>query len=323
MNFPQPKVTSLPPNIDLHGKTALITGATAGIGLETARQLLKLHVSHLVLAVRNVSKGEYCKRELQRLNIHAKITVLDLDMDSYKSVQSFAKVLQLEVPSVNILFLNAGIGLLKLERSPSGHERVTQVNYLSNALLVAELLPYLEASAEKIGQPSRITWVGSRMYFTTSLEKKAPLKAGELVLEHVDSKEFFFPNERYNDSKLLCAMFMYSLAPRLDKSKVVLNMVCPGLVNTNMTDVLPLYMRMVMGVVKTLFARPVEVGGQLFVNAAVVAGPESHGGFLGDKEIIEPSPYLLSPAGQAVQKKLWAETIEELGTLTRLPNEFS
>jgi NAD(P)-dependent dehydrogenase (short-subunit alcohol dehydrogenase family) len=175
MNFPQPKVTSLPPNSDLHGKTALITGATAGIGLETARQLLKLHVSHLVLAVRNVSKGESCKRELQRLNIHAKITVLELDMDSYKSVQSFAKVLQLEVPSVNILLLNAGIGLLKLERSPSGHERVTQVNYLSNALLVAELLPYLEASAEKIGQPSRITWVGSRMYFTTSLEKKAPL----------------------------------------------------------------------------------------------------------------------------------------------------
>ena len=287
MNFPQPKVTSLPPNLDLHGKTALITGATAGIGLETARQLLKLRISHLVLAVRNVSKGEACKREIQGLNIHAKITVLELDMDNYKSVQSFAKVLQLEVSSVNILLLNAGIGLLKFERSPSGHERVTQVNYLSNALLVAELLPYLEASAEKIGQPSRITWVGSRMYFTTSLEKKAPLEVGESVLQHMDSKTFFFPNERYNDSKLLCAMFMYSLAPRLDKSKVVLNMVCPGLVNTNMTDVLPLHMRMVMGVVKTLFARPVEVGGRLFVNAIVVAGPESHGGFLGDKEIIK------------------------------------
>ncbi|KAE8343121.1 hypothetical protein BDV24DRAFT_129716 [Aspergillus arachidicola] len=322
MNFPQPKVTSLPPNIDLHGKTALITGATAGIGLETARQLLKLHVSHLVLAVRNVSKGEACKRELQRLDAHAKITVLELDMDSYKSVQSFTKALRLEVPSINILLLNAGIGLLKLERSPSGHERVTQVNYLSNALLVAELLPYLKASAEKSGQPSRITWVGSRMYFTTSLEKKAPMKAGESVLEHMDSEEFFFPNERYNDSKLLCAMFMYSLAPRVDQSKVVLNMVCPGLVNTNMTDVLPLHMRMVMGVVKALFARPVEVGGRLFINAAVVAGPESHGGFLGDKEIIEPSPYLLSPAGQAVQKKLWAETVDELGKLTSLPTEF-
>jgi NAD(P)-dependent dehydrogenase (short-subunit alcohol dehydrogenase family) len=125
------------------------------------------------------------------------------------------------------------------------------------------------------------------MYFDTSLDKKTPLKAGESVLKHMDSKEFFLANQRYNDSKLLCAMFMYSLAPRLDKSKIILNMVCPGLVNTNMTDVLPLHMRMVMGVVKTLFARPVEVGGRLFIHAAVVAGPESHGRFFGDKNIIE------------------------------------
>jgi NAD(P)-dependent dehydrogenase (short-subunit alcohol dehydrogenase family) len=247
MNFAQPKVASLPPNLDLHGKSAVVTGATAGIGLETARQLLKLHVSHLVIAVRRVSKGEACKRELQRLDTHAKITVLELDMDNYQSVQRFARALKLKVPSVNILLLNAGIGLLKLERSPSGHDRITQVNYLSNSFLIAELLPYLKTSAEQIGQSTRITWVGSRMFFTTSLERKAPMKVGESVLEHMDSKQFFFPNERYNDSKLLCAMFMYSLAARLDKSKVVLNMVCPGLINTNMTDVLPLHMRMVDG----------------------------------------------------------------------------
>jgi len=304
MNFPQPKVTSLPPDINLRGKTALITGSTAGIGLETARQLLKLHISHLVLAVRNVSKGEACKQEIQRLNIHAKITVLELDMNSYNSVQSFAKKLQAEIPAVDILLLNAGIGLLKLERSPSGHDCVTQVNYLSNVLLIAELLPYLKASAEKSGQPSRITWVGSRMYFTTSLEKKAPMKAGESVLEHMDSKEFFFPNERYNDSKLLCAMFMYSLAQRLDKNKVILNMVCPGLINTNMTDVLPLHMRMVMGAMKFFLARPVEVGGRLFINATVVAGPESHGGFLGDKEIIEYELYFLFAPNRSIKQKL-------------------
>lgn len=212
MNFPQPKVTTLPPDINLRGKTALVTGATAGIGFETARQLIKLGVSHLVLAVRNVPKGEACKQEIQELNKHAKITVLELDMKNYKSVQSFATILKAEVPAVDILFLNAGIGLLKLERSPSGHDCVTQVNYLSNVLLIAELLPYLTANAEKTGQPARITWVGSRMYFTTHFEDKAPIKAGESVLKHMDMEEFFFPNQRYNDTKLLCAMFMYSLA---------------------------------------------------------------------------------------------------------------
>jgi NAD(P)-dependent dehydrogenase (short-subunit alcohol dehydrogenase family) len=186
------------------------------------------------------------------------------------------------------------------------------------------------------------------MYFTTSLETKASVKADESVLGHMDSEKFFFSKERYNDTKLLCAMFMYSLAQRLDKSKVILNMVCPGLINTNMTDVLPMHMRMVMGVVKFFLARPVEVGGWLFVNAAAVAGPDSHGAFFGDKEIIQyekvphslqinqqkespvtnhfllsrPSPYLLSPAGKAVQKKLWAETVEEMGKLVKLPTEF-
>lgn len=287
MNFPQPKVDPLPLGINLHGKTAVITGATAGIGLETARQLLQLNLSRLILAVRNVSKGKTCKQGLQQYNQNSEIIVLELDMDNYKSVQGFAKTLQQEVSSVDILLLNAGIGLLKLEQSPSGHEKVTQVNYYSNVLLVAKLLPYLQASAQKTGHPSRITWVGSRMYFTTSFEKQAPVKASESVLEHMDAEEFFFPYQRYNDTKLLCAMFMYSLAQRLDNSKIILNMVCPGLVNTSMTDILPLYMRMVMGVVKAFLARPVETGGQLFVNAAVVAGPESHGGFLGDKNVIE------------------------------------
>lgn len=51
-------------------------------------------------------------------------------------------------------------------------------------------------------------------------------------------------------------MFMYSLAQRLDKSKVILNMVCPGLINTNMTNVLPFHMRMVMGVMKFFPSAP-------------------------------------------------------------------
>lgn len=290
MNFPQPKVTPLPLDIDLKGETALITGATAGIGLETARQLLKLNVSHLVLAVRNASKGKECKQELQKINATAEITVMQLDMDDYQSVKAFAKALKDQVPCVNIVLLNAGIGLYQLERSPSGHERVMQVNFYSNVLLVAELLAYLQASAEKSGHPSRVTWVGSRMYFDTSFEKKAPIKESESVLGHMDSAELFMPSQRYNDTKLLCAMFLYELAPRLDKGKVIFNMVCPGLIRTNMSDVLPFHLRMMMNVMKPLLGRPVEVGGRLLINAAVVAGAESHGAFLGDKNIIEYEP---------------------------------
>ncbi|KAJ5951555.1 Short-chain dehydrogenase/reductase SDR [Penicillium vulpinum] len=328
VNIIQPKIDPLPTGIDLTGKTVVVTGASAGMGLETTRQLLRLRASTVILAVRNVAKGEACAtslrqdRRIQTHNPNPTIKVMALDVDDYASVRKFTKQLREEIPVVHLLILNAGIGLLKLERSPSGHDRTTQVNYYSNVLLIAELLPYLEAGAEKTGSPARISWVGSRAQESTSLEKKAPIKPGEGVLEHMDKDEFFVPFQRYGDSKLLCAMFMYSLAPRVDPRKVVINMMCPGMVNTSMSDVLPLPLRLIVNVVKSFRARPVEVGGWIILHSALVVGPESHGKFLGDKAIEEKGAFIQSPAGQEIQKKLWDETIAEMGKLTTLPFEL-
>lgn len=290
----QPKVTPLPSNLDLAGKTAVVTGASAGMGLETARQLLARNCGTLILAVRNTTKGEACAQELlNNPTIKAKarcpvVRVLSLDVDRYDSVQSFAKCLQKEVPVVNILVLNAGIARLSMERAPTGHERCLQVNYLSNALLIFELLPYLYSSAEKSGFTTRVTWVGSRRHDGGGTFESTPPAPGSSILSRLDSDERSSVTTRYADSKLLCTMFMYALAPRLDSSKIVLNMVCPGMVSTGISDFLPWYGRVLAGALKVVKgARPVEVGGLLIVNAAVVAGMESHGRHLSDKEIME------------------------------------
>ncbi|EED18014.1 short-chain dehydrogenase/reductase family protein, putative [Talaromyces stipitatus ATCC 10500] len=328
VKFFQPKISPLPDGIDLKGSTAVVTGASAGMGLELTRQLLQLNISTVILAVRNVAKGENVVKQLRgdphirTYNGNATLKVMELDMDKYDSVQRFAKHLRDEIPIVNFLILNAGIGLLKHDRSPSGHDRTLQVNYYSNALLIAELLPYLKASAERTTIPTRITWVGSRAFETTSLQK-TPLQPNERVLEHMDKKEFFAPFQRYGDSKLLCLLFMCSLARQIDPKKVIINMLCPGMVNTNMSDVLPVYLRAVINVVKAIRARPVEVGVWIILNAALVAGPDSHGKFLIDKDIASESQYISSPAGQEVQKKIWEETIEELSRLTTLPPEVN
>ncbi|OJJ67829.1 hypothetical protein ASPBRDRAFT_134694 [Aspergillus brasiliensis CBS 101740] len=327
--FQQAKVEPLPTGIDLTGKTAVITGASAGMGLEVTKQLLRLRLSTAILAVRNVAKGEACiesllqDRGVQTHNPQPTIKVMELDMDRYDSVQKFAKTLRQEVPVVDLLILNAGVASLKFERSPTGHEQVTQVNYCANTLLVAELLPHLEAGAEQTGSPARICWVGSRSHETPSFEKKAPIGADEGVLEHMDKEDAFVGFQRYNDTKLLCVLFMYSLAPRLDPKKVIINMMCPGMVNTAMSDMLPLHLRMIFNVIKAIKARSPEVGGWIILHAALVAGPESHGKFLIDKTIVDKSPIVTSPMGQEIQKKLWEETISELSKLTTLPPQFS
>lgn len=287
----QPKVTPLPDGINLTGKTAVITGASAGLGLETARQLLQLKCATMVLAVRNVSKGEACVEKLMQDPVIRKhnpiIKILKLDAERYDSIQAFTKELQQQLEVVDILILNAGIGRLQQERSPTGHEKTLQVNYLSNVLILAELLPFLQASATKTGSPARVTWVGSRMHETNEdFHSKGPFKYEESVFARFDDKQQYSTSS-YGNSKLLCAMFIYTLAPRLDTQKIVLNMLCPGMVSTNMADFLPLPLRVFFKIVQYIRARPIEDGGNLFVNAAVVAGSESHGKYLHDKDIIE------------------------------------
>lgn len=290
--FTQPKVTPLPTGVDLQGKTIIVTGASAGMGLETARQLLTLNASIVVLAVRNISKGEDCKASLltdqavKKHNSAPTIKVMKLDMDDYSSVQSFAKAVKAEIPVVDHLLLNAGIGLLHYEHSACGHERTVQVNYLSNVLLMLDLIPHLEASAIKTGTASRITWVGSRTHHKSTLsEKGKAVKSNETVIGHMDDPKYFFPFQKYNDTKLLCVMFLYKLAPRVDRNKVVINMLCPGMVDTAMSDVLPIYLRIPINIVKAIRARSVDQGAWLILNAMVIAGPDSHGEFILDKDI--------------------------------------
>ncbi len=68
----------------------------------------------------------------------------------------------------------------------------------------------------------------------------------------MDDPKNFFPFQNYNDTKLLCALFLYELAPRLDRNKVIVNMLCPGMVDTAMSDVLPLYLRVPVNIMKLI-----------------------------------------------------------------------
>ncbi|KAL5335045.1 hypothetical protein BJX70DRAFT_390925 [Aspergillus crustosus] len=326
----QPPVTPLPTNIDLTGKTAVITGSTAGLGLETARQLLTLNLSTLILAVRNVQKGESCAQDLLAdpkigsRNPNAIIKVLEVDMERYDSVQSFATKLQDTVPAIDILILNAGAIRFEFDHSPDGHERNMQINYYSNVLLLATLLPYLESCAEKTNAPVRITWLGSRTYYQGhSLDNPTLLAPSTSVLEYMDSSAGWNLIRRYADTKLLAAMFVYALAPRLNRDKVTLNIVCPGMIHTRLSSHGPWYFTLLAGILKWARARPIEIGGLLIVNAAVVVGAESHGVLLGDKEVTEPTDFMKSVKGQQLQERLWKETVKEIGKYTTVPAVFA
>ena len=290
MPFIQPIVTPTPTGTNLKGKVAIATGANAGLGFETARQLLRLNASAVVLPCRNQSKAEEAKHNLlqnpavKARNPNGRVETLQLDMDNPASVKRFVTSVKLHFPVVNLVVLNAGLGFLT-KAEFSGHEGTIQINYLSNVLLVLELLPHLTASAVASGVPSRITWIGSRTQCEAALPSKSPVQPDETVFGHFDDKSNYLPLKRYADSKLLCAMFLHSLAPQLGREKVRINMVCPGLVATGISDNLPFRLRILTNLLKAIRARPVKEGGWLIVNSAAVTGPESHGKFLRDKDV--------------------------------------
>ncbi|KAJ3521338.1 hypothetical protein NM208_g13337 [Fusarium decemcellulare] len=326
MPFVLPKVSPLPAGIDLSSKTAIVTGATSGIGLEITRQLVTLKISTLILAVRNVSKGEEVRKTLlsepaiKTANPNANVQVMKLDTEDYASVQSFVEEFKGKYDKLHLLMLNAGIGTLAREFAPNGHEKNIQVNYLSNVLLTISLLPLLEATAEKKGSPTRITWTGSRAHKRTSLAGKVPLKQGEGVLQHFDTAEDIPAFARYGDSKLLSVLFQLELANHIDPDKVIVNNFCPAMVATGMSDVLPVYLRIPMDLIKAIRARSPEKAAWIGLNAALVAGKESHGRLLEDNEVADLGEFVESEEGVRVRRLLWEETVEEMRGLVALPS---
>ncbi|KAI1644180.1 putative short-chain dehydrogenase/reductase family protein [Daldinia loculata] len=119
-------------DVDLSGKTAIITGANSGIGLECARQLLDLGLSKLIIAVRDEKLG----------------------YASYESAIAFAQRAEDLSPRLDIAILNAGVNRGSFTLNPTtGHEETLQTNYLSTVLLLLLLLRIFK-KAESATKPS-------------------------------------------------------------------------------------------------------------------------------------------------------------------------
>lgn len=132
-------------DVDLHGRTALVTGSNCGVGLETSRQLLHLGVSKLILAVRDEEKGRAAAADLladRKDTPPDTIEVWKLDLSVYDSVVSFAERVAKTLTRLDIAILNAGFCPAKrIVNTSTGHDEIIQVNYLSTALLAVLLLP--------------------------------------------------------------------------------------------------------------------------------------------------------------------------------------
>ncbi|PYI09450.1 dehydrogenase [Aspergillus sclerotiicarbonarius CBS 121057] len=266
----------LPQEINLSGKTAIVTGGNVGLGLESAKQLASRGLSRVILAVRTPSKGEAAKQEIIRESPSCDVQVWQLDQESYDSMRAFGERAQ-TLDRLDIVILCAGVKLLEFTKSNSGHEMNVQVNHLGTALLSLLLLDPLQQTAKKKGTPSRLTIVTSEVHFWTEFkEKNAPD-----TLARMDEPDSFGQGmDRYNSSKLLNVLWLRELNSKTG-SDVIINGVNPGLCASSLhrSDTTP-----GIGTFNTVFAWTPAQGGHCLVDAAV-RHPDNRGAYISEQKV--------------------------------------
>jgi len=128
------------------GRTFVVTGANSGIGFEATRGLVE-HGAHVVLAVRNTTKGEKAAATLEG---SGSTSVVELDLADLDQVAGCATKLLESHDNLAALICNAGIMGGPFLLSPQGFERQMATNHLGHAALIAALWPLLQTSASRV-----------------------------------------------------------------------------------------------------------------------------------------------------------------------------
>ncbi|KAK7999708.1 hypothetical protein PG990_012308 [Apiospora arundinis] len=310
-------------DVDLAGKTAIVTGANGGIGLECCRQLLDLGVSKLVMAVRDEAKGDAARETLMatRPDASQTIEVWKLDYASYESVVAFAKRAETATPRPSIAILNAGVNRGAFTRNTeTGHEEDLQTNYLSTVLLALLLLrtfkQHIPSSSSQ--GPGRIVIVSS----DTAAWAKFNEKDQDPLLPSFDDEANFNVYDRYATTKLLGHLFVAELARRVPATTAIINCANPGLcygsgLNSELGWSVAVFMR--------ALGHSSAVGARSLVNAATVQDATSHGQFIEDCEMRPMAPFVYSEESKVVGQRLWKETMAELSfaEVESIINDFS
>ena len=229
---------------DQSGRVAIVTGANTGIGFQTAA-VLAYRGAHVVLAVRNLEKGNAALSRIIAASPHADVTLQALDLSSLDSVRSAADALRTAYPRIDLLINNAGVMWTPKQVTADGFELQFGTNHLGHFALTGLLLDHL--------LPVR----GSRVVTVSSLGHR--LRAAI----HFDDLQWERGYDRigaYGQSKLANLLFTYELQRRLaarSDAKTIAVAAHPGGTNTDLTRYLPGIFKPVRAIVgPVLFQSP-------------------------------------------------------------------
>jgi NAD(P)-dependent dehydrogenase (short-subunit alcohol dehydrogenase family) len=292
---------------DQSGRVAVVTGANTGLGYHTAEVLAQCG-AHVVLAVRNLEKGNLALARIVAANPQADVTLQELDLGSLDSVHTAATALRKAYPRIDLLINNAGVMWTPKQLTADGFEMQFGTNHLGHFALTGLLLDTLLPV-----RGSRVVTVSS-----TGHRLRAAIHFDDLQWEHGYDRV-----AAYGQSKLANLLFTYELQHRLaarEHPTTVAVAAHPGGSNTELTRHLPvifkpaviafgplLFQNAAMGALPTLRAAtdPHVEGGQYY-------GPDGLGELRGHPQLVSSSK---QSHDEDLQHRLW-KVSEELTGVT-------
>ncbi len=208
-------------DIDLSGRLAIITGASAGLGVETARAIASTG-AHVILPVRSPEKARS-----NIAGIEGSVTLADLDLGDFDSIRRFADSILASGRAVDLLINNAGIMATPFQKTSRGHEIQFATNHLGHFLFTTALLPALrQAGANSGGNPE-----GPRVVCLSSIgHARSPIHFDDI---HFDQR----PYDKwaaYGQSKTANALFAIGLDAREHENGIRAFAVHPGGILTDL-----------------------------------------------------------------------------------------
>ncbi|PKL88886.1 MAG: short-chain dehydrogenase [Ignavibacteriae bacterium HGW-Ignavibacteriae-2] len=188
---------------DQRGKVIILTGSSSGIGFEAARVLASKNAT-IIIAVRNMEKGNAAANKIRAQHNNSDIQVMELDLASLESVRVFASRFKEKYEKLDILINNAGVMIPPYSKTDDGFELQFGTNHLGHFALTGLLMEFLNKSNE-----ARIVNVSSAAH------KYGKIDFADLNWE----KRKYKPISAYGDSKIANLYFTYELKRKLEKSK--------------------------------------------------------------------------------------------------------
>ena len=205
--------------VDLTGKAAVVTGASTGLGQETARALASAG-AHVVMAVRDLPKGEQAAAAIRDRHPDASLELQLLDLTSLASCRQAAAEIASRHAAIHLLINNAGVMFTPFERTADGFELQFGTNHLGHFVFTAGLIEALKAAA-----PSRIVNLSSGGHGMSDVIWDDP------NYEHRPYDKF----EAYGQSKTANILFSVALEKRFGPHGVHANAVHPGMIFTELS----------------------------------------------------------------------------------------